>query len=943
MSRFAALFLPIMLILAACAPAEPEAAEPEGKETAQGMQRLAVTGWLEGKAPERHAHWISRERLLVPDSGAAENWVLLSLPPDGGEMSQVPLKPETGGGEWQKAFPHLAGFSALAPRNGLPRVMAVQMLREQTLLAGIDGEGQLVALSRLQIPGVLDDLYTSGADDADEIPVLGADVRDRDILFTVWAPTAQKVDLLLFDENKNPLGTRPMIRDEARGSFQVTTEKDLQNAFYLYEVALFHPESGKEETLRVTDPYSLSLSTDSAFSQAVDLDDPATRPANWGQARGTTVNRPEELIIYEAHIGDFSGTDETVPLSARGKYTAFSESDSAGVAHLKRLRAAGLNVFHLLPTYDLGSIPERPENQARMRDTVDKACRLAGEPEFCAGVTDREISLQALLESYDPATGEAQRVIEAIDEVDDYNWGYDPWHYTVPEGSYAQDPDGISRIVEFRQMVESLHALGFRVVMDVVYNHTFQSGLDEKSVLDKIVPGYYHRLDPLTGKVEQSTCCENTATEHRMMAKLMMDSLVVWARDYHIDGFRFDLMGHQPRQAMLQAREAVRKVDPDTYFYGEGWDFGEVAGNARFRQATQTELGGTEIGTFTDRLRDAVRGGSSFVDGDDLRKGQGVGSGLPFFLNDLNNEEGIRETYHLYLDQVRLGLAANLAEYEVLRVDGEKVAGRDIPYGGAPAGYAKDPADTINYVSKHDNQTLWDNNQYRIPFEASSETRARMQSLGLSYAIYAQGVPFLHMGSEFLRSKSFLRDSFNYGHWFNAVDFEGNTNNYFVGLPPAQKDKANWPLILRLHEENEGRDQVSADILEASSARFMDMIAVRTSSPLFSLPDAEAITARVKFLNAGPDQKDGLIVMLIEDGTAENGLDDLDPAAEALIVVFNHSPQARSFQATEAVGMTLHPRLAESPDPVTRQSRVEGNRLTVPGWTTAVFVRLKTK
>ena len=142
----------------------------------------------------------------------------------------------------------------------------------------------------------------------------------------------------------------------------------------------------------------------------------------------------------------------------------------------------------------------------------------------------------------------------------------------------------------------------------MVYNHTFAAGLKEKSVLDKIVPNYYHRLNPTSGEIEQSTCCDNTATEHVMMAKLMTDSLVVWARDYRIDGFRFDLMGHQPKAAMLKARDAVRKIDPDTYFYGEGWNFGEVANNKRFVQSTQLELGGTEIGTYTDRLRDAVRG-----------------------------------------------------------------------------------------------------------------------------------------------------------------------------------------------------------------------------------------------------------------------------------------------------------------------------------------------
>ncbi|MBU3059583.1 MAG: DUF3372 domain-containing protein, partial [Pseudomonas indica] len=179
----------------------------------------------------------------------------------------------------------------------------------------------------------------------------------------------------------------------------------------------------------------------------------------------------------------------------------------------------------------------------------------------------------------------------------------------VPEGSYASDAEGVRRIREFRRMVQALADMGLSTVMDVVYNHTHAAGLADQSVLDKLVPGYYHRRDPVTGAVERSTCCENTASEHFMMEKLMTDSLVVWARHYKIGGFRFDLMGHHMRTNLLNALQAVRKVDPDIYFYGEGWNFGEVAGNARGINATQRNMAGTGIGTFNDRQRDAVRGG----------------------------------------------------------------------------------------------------------------------------------------------------------------------------------------------------------------------------------------------------------------------------------------------------------------------------------------------
>src|SRR3712207_4894314 len=192
-------------------------------------------------------------------------------------------------------------------------------------------------------------------------------------------------------------------------------------------------------------------------------------------------------------------------------------------------------------------------------------------------------------------------------------------------------------------MVQCLNRVGQRAVIDVVYNHTPASGQDPKSILDRVVPGYYHRLDPATGAVETSTCCQNTATEHAMMEKLMVDSVVTWAREYKVDGFRFDLMGHHSRDNMLAVRAALDALTPEEdgvdgsqiYVYGEGWEFGEVADDARFVQATQANMAGTGIGTFNDRLRDAVRGGGPFDE--DPRALQGFGSGL---LTDPNGQPG---------------------------------------------------------------------------------------------------------------------------------------------------------------------------------------------------------------------------------------------------------------------------------------------------------------
>src|SRR5262249_52707124 len=204
------------------------------------------------------------------------------------------------------------------------------------------------------------------------------------------------------------------------------------------------------------------------------------------------------------------------------------------------------------------------------------------------------------LASFPPDSTAQQAAIAAVRERDGFNWGYDPWHYTAPEGSYATDPDGVARIRELREMVAALHRAGLRVVLDVVYNHTTAAGQDPRSVLDRIVPGYYHRLDE-NGAIATSSCCPNTASEHLMMEKLMVDSLVTWARAYKVDGFRFDLMGHHMKSNLLKVRDALSALTPDRdgvvgseiYLYGEGWDFGEVAGNARGVNATQANLAGT--------------------------------------------------------------------------------------------------------------------------------------------------------------------------------------------------------------------------------------------------------------------------------------------------------------------------------------------------------------
>ena len=878
------------------------------------------------------AHWVSQNTLLL-NRAVDKAWLLSSSSAsidDKSAEQHIALTPVDVPEAIKTQYPHLAQFHGY--RVNVSAKEAKQLLKQQLAVAtslnaqsgsNVDTStdantntgnmGNVAHLSYVQHYGVLDDLYTSGNNDADELRY-GAMVDDaaRSVTFRVWAPLAKQAYVVLYDTNKTRIKRMALKEDSASGAWSLTTHVAAPGQYYRYELHQYHYASKQNEVIEVTDPYSLSLSRNSLYSQVVDLKADASAPKGWFAHQAPALASPESQIIYETHIRDFSAAETALSNEAyRGKYKAFLETKSHGGKHLAALRAAGLNTIHLLPTYDIGTVNEDPNQVIHLSDTLGKACALVPDLSLCHEKASYQTSLEEMLQRFDSTSASAQGVIEQIREHDPYNWGYDPYHYTVPEGSYAVDPEGVKRIIEFREMVQALHEQGFRVVMDVVYNHTYEAGLEPKSVLDKVVPQYYHRLNPISGSIEQSTCCDNTATEHRMMAKLMIDSLVVWAEDYKIDGFRFDLMGHQPKSAMLAAREAVRAVDEDTYFYGEGWNFGEVANHAQFEQASQTALAGSEIGTFTDRLRDAVRGGSSFVNGHALRQGQGLGNGLKVYSNELQAELGetaVQQEYLLSMEQASVGLAGNLANYPLARADGTTVLGKAVPYGGAPTGYALDPADTINYVSKHDNQTLWDNNQYRMPLDATPEERAAFQLVSLAFPLYAQGIPFLHMGSELLRSKSYLRDSYDYGDWFNRVDYSMKSNNAKKGLPPSVKDKANWALIRELEQNSKGNDNVDTALIQSTRDRFFDMLKVRSSSPLFSLQTQDDILARVKFHHGA--KKDGLIVMSIDDSVP---LENIDSKVEQILIIFNLNREAVTLPVKGVNRYQMHPALSSNP------------------------------
>jgi len=816
--------------------------------------------------------------------------------------SSVPLAHDPAGlpGDVLTDFPHLAGYEAFRLR-GRDRATVPRMLRGQVVAASYDRSGELFDATGVQIPGVLDDVYAAATS-----RTLGVSWSKRRPTVSVWAPTAREVGLKVWPTRG---AARTVAMDRAGdGTWSVSGPPSWAGASYLFDVRVWSPSAGAVVRDEVTDPYSVALTTNSQRSLMVDLADRTLAPAGWSSLRAPEIAQPEDRNIYELHVRDFSIGDETVPAAERGTYLAFMREDSDGMRHLRRLAGAGLNTVHLLPVFDIATIEERRPAQAT------PACDLA---------------------SYAPDSEEQQACIEGVRSSDGFNWGYDPLHYTAPEGSYATDPQGPGRTVEFRRMVQGLNGAGLQVVMDVVYNHTAASGRDPKSVLDRIVPGYYHRLDA-RGGVENSTCCANTATEHAMMEKLMIDSVLTWARDYKVNGFRFDLMGHHSKQNMLNLRAALDRLTlrrdgvdgRSIYLYGEGWNFGEVADDARFVQATQKNLAGTGIGTFSDRLRDAVRGGGPF---DEDPRVQGFGSGL-YTDPNASLANGTAEEQLAKLGQaedlVKLGLAGNLADFEFRSATGGTVTGRAVDYNGQPAGYAADPSEIVSYVDAHDNETLYDSLALKLPQQTSMADRVRMNTLSLATVALSQSVVFWHAGTDLLRSKSLDRNSYDSGDWFNRIDWTGRDNTFGSGLPLEQDNGAKWsyqePLL------GDPALQPDADAMAASSAAAADLLRLRESTPLFRLGSLAAIQAKVSFLEADP----GVVAMMIDDTAGQ----DADPDRDGVLVVFNATPDQVSVTGAGA-GWALHDVQAYGADPVVRQSTVSADAVTVPARTAAVFTR----
>ena len=871
----------------------------------------SITAQLASPAPQ--AVWLNRQLLRWP--GATQDGQFKLYQSRTGQLVALTGQPVTGAdsalalgdhagpvpADVAQRFAYVKPGALLAvATKDLPRLRHLH--QGQLLLVQEDAAGRVLRATSIQLPGALDDVFAEAA----RVTDLGVALKPHGTQLKLWAPTALRVHACVFDAANEAVVAAPALeRNASTGVWVYHHRSNLTGRYYNYLVDVFVPGVGLVRN-RVTDPYSISLNADSQRSYIADLGDAKRKPAGWDEHPAPRrVQSPVDMSIYELHVRDFSIGDATVPEAQRGKYLAFTQAESNGMRHLKALAHAGVTDVHLLPIFDIASVPER-------------------------GCTTPTISPPERGDSEAP-----QAMSSAAAAKDCFNWGYDPLHFNAPEGSYASDAgDGATRIRELRQMVMALHAAGLRVGMDVVYNHTSASGQHAQSVLDRVVPGYYHRLDA-NGVVERSTCCDNTATENLMMGKLMMDSVVLWATQYRIDSFRFDLMAHQPRAVMQALQVRLNKATGrHINLIGEGWNFGEVANGARFVQASQLSLNGSGIATFSDRGRDAVRGGSAGDNGDAQIRHQGYTNGMVYDRNAVST--ATTEDLLRTADMVRVGLAGSIRNFEMQTYTGQRKKLSEIDYAGQSAGYASEPSEVVNYVENHDNQTLYDNNIFKLPVGTSREDRARVQMLAMAINAFSQGVAYFHAGGDILRSKSMDRNSFDSGDWFNRLDWTYQTNYFGTGLPPKADNAESWALMQPLLADQNLRP--APDDIAFARDVFKDLLAIRSSSTLFRLRTADDILQRLRFPNTGDAQNPVVLVGHL-DGRGYPGANFSE-----LLYFVNVDKQPQYITLPEQAGKAyqLHPVQAATSSADARvrngaQLDLASGRFTIPARSAVVY------
>lgn len=535
--------------------------------------------------------------------------------------------------------------------------------------------------------------------------------------FSLWAPTAQEVRVMLYEDGQGG-SPKEMIQMEpkADGMWTATVKGDLKGSFYTFNVKVDGVWLGDTPGVMAK---AVGVNGNRAAVTCME----ETNPEGWLQDQRPQLKSFSDIIIYEMHHRDFS-IDTVSGIQHRGKFLALTEKgtktylgESTGIDHLKEL---GVTHVHLLPSFDYSSVDET---------------RLS-EPQ--------------------------------------YNWGYDPKNYNVPEGSYATDPYNPSvRIKEFKQMVMALHQAGIRVIMDVVYNHT---AVTEGGNFERTVPGYFYRQDK-NGKFANASACGNeTASERAMVRKYIVESVCYWAKEYHIDGFRFDLMGIHDIKTMNEIRSALDKIDSSIFMYGEGWAAAAPQLPAKeLAMKNQTGLM-PRVAAFSDEFRDSLRGPF----GND-RQGAFL-IGLPGY------EAG-----------VKFGLVGGVEHPQLQKDSIHRV----------PKIWASAPSQMISYASCHDDLCLADRLKVTAPW-ASPQERMAMYKLAQTAVLTSQGVPFIFAGDEVMRDKKGVHNSYNSPDKVNAIDWRNKTTckevfNYMKGLIAMRKQHPAFRLgdaeLIRKHLE----------------------------------------------------------------------------------------------------------------------------------------------
>jgi pullulanase len=875
------------------------------------------------------AYWLDRQRVAIqPQFAQSGDTYAISSSLTGG-LSVTPTGitggtaiPLTVGGSLTAdellRYPQLSGYTVLQlPAN--TQVSALHTVLEgQLAFSAVNSSGSLTYATGIQDAGVLDDLYyypgklgvvfhrgdNRGWHDWD-------DDDNCDAKLKVWAPTAQSVSLQIFDHESDTTPTAVVRMHEHNGVWVADGDSSWRDKYYLYSVQVWVPSDSAVDTNLTSDPYSIDIALNGTKSRITDLDSDETKPAGWDEDNSPPLRSFSDLSLYELHVRDFSINDPTVPSAHRGMYEAFDDQNSDGMKHLRALAASGLKAVHILPSFHFASVNE------------DKS----------TWIIPTGLAL-------DPPDGEQQQAAVAASQTSPaYNWGYDPVHYMTPEGSYAINPD--NRVREYRTMVSGLHKAGLRVVQDVVFNHTNASGEGPNSNLDEVVPNYYHRLDT-SGNLESGSCCPDTASEHKMMEKLIIDTLVLNARDYKVDGFRFDILSFMFTYNITDIQQALEGLTPEKdgvdgskiYLYGEGFNFGDTANNQIGPNASQINLYGFGVGTFNDRIRDGIHGGSPFTD----ERVQGFATGLftdpSAYTNSTLSSSQQQAQLFQYSDWIDVGLTGNLRDYTFIDSAGMTVTGAEVNYNGQPTGYTKSPIEAVNYASVHDNQDLFDQVQLKSNLSDSIATRARRQIVAMSLVTLGEGIPFFQGGDDLLRSKDMDQNSYNSGDWFNKIDWTGQTANWGIGLPIASQNQGQWPIMTPLLS-NPAYTPLPAHIAY-SEAAFQELLRIRYSSELFRMPTFAEVQQNLTFLNTGQNQTPGLIVMKLDAHGGNFGI------YKHIVVLFNATNAPVTFTNSQLQGLALHlhPVQQNSSDPVTRHSTFNSKTgtATVPALTTAVFV-----